>query len=76
VNNDWGAGYCGTLRLANTDSTVMTWDVTVTIEGTLTNLWNGEWGQTGNLLNVRGVSWNSQLQPGEINTSVGFCAER
>ena len=76
ITNDWGSGYCGTLLINNTTSAPVTWSVSVTIEGTVNSLWNGGWSQNGSTLTVAGVGWNSQLQPGQTESSVGFCAAR
>ncbi|MEI8634377.1 cellulose binding domain-containing protein [Vibrio sp. PP-XX7] len=62
--------------LKNTGATAAEWHVTVEIEGTITNLWNGTWHQDGSTLTVQGLDWNKILQPGETSTSVGFCATR
>jgi cellulase/cellobiase CelA1 len=46
------------------------------VEGTITNLWNGVYTQTGSSVTVSGVDWNAVLQPGQSTNSVGFCAAR
>jgi acetylxylan esterase len=76
ITNDWGNGYCATLLVANNTPSTITWQVTVTIEGTITNLWNGTYTQTGSSVTISGVAWNAVLQPGQSTNSVGFCAAR
>lgn len=76
INNDWGSGYCAILTLNNTGVTAATWNVSVSVEGSVNNLWNGNWSQSGSTLSVSGVGWNSTIQPGQADTSVGFCASR
>jgi cellulase/cellobiase CelA1 len=76
IDNDWGAGYCATLRVTNNTSAPVTWNVSVTVNGTVSSLWNGSWSQSGSTLTVAGVGWNSQLQPGQTESSVGFCVSR
>ena len=76
ISNDWGSGYCANLLVNNNTNAPVTWNVSVTVEGTVNNLWNGSWSQSGSTLTVAGVGWNSQLQPGQTESSVGFCASR
>ena len=76
INNDWGSGYCAVLVLENTGSSAVVWNVSVEVDGSVNNLWNGTWSQSGTTLNVSGVAWNNTLQPGQTDSSVGFCASR
>ncbi|UTF59006.1 cellulose binding domain-containing protein [Gilvimarinus sp. DA14] len=76
INSDWGSGYCANLVLTNTSAEPQTWSVELEVDGDISNLWGGSWSQTGNTLSVTGLSWNATLQPGQSNTSVGFCASR
>jgi poly(hydroxyalkanoate) depolymerase family esterase len=76
ITNDWGNGYCATLLVLNDTGSPITWQVTVTIQGIITNLWNGTYTQTGSAVTVSGVEWNAMLQPGQSTNSVGFCVAR
>ena len=76
IDNDWGTGYCATLIVANTTASAITWQVTVAVQGTITNLWNGTFTQSGNMITVSGVAFNAVIQPGQSNTTTGFCATR
>ena len=76
VNNDWGAGYCAALQLTNSGNSPVTWSVSLEVDGAVSNLWNGNWSQSGNVLSVSGLGWNAVLQPGQIDSSVGFCVDR
>lgn len=76
IGNDWGGGYCGTLTVTNNTDSAVTWTLNITVEGTVTDLWNGEWSQNGSTLQVSGAGWNSTLQPGQSDSNIGFCAER
>jgi cellulase/cellobiase CelA1 len=64
------------LLLQNTTSANVTLDVTITVEGTVNNMWNGTYTQTGTSLRILGVGWNSSVPPGNYNPSIGFCATR
>jgi acetylxylan esterase len=76
ITNDWGNGYCATLIVLNATASPITWQVSITIQGIITNLWNGTYTQTGSTVTVSGVEWNGVLQPGQSTNSVGFCAAR
>lgn len=76
VSSDWNSGYCASLVITNATEAPQVWDIAIDIEGTVTNLWNASWIQSGPTLAVSGYSWNNTLQPGETNASVGFCANR
>jgi cellulase/cellobiase CelA1 len=51
------------------------WVVTVEVEGQVSKLWDGQYLQDGNMIEVQGDAWNRQLAAGE-STSFGFCADR
>jgi GH35 family endo-1,4-beta-xylanase len=76
VNNDWGIGYCAALQLTNTGANAETWSVSLDVGGSVSNLWNATWSQSGNVLTVSGLAWNAVLQPGQVDSSVGFCVDR
>jgi cellulase/cellobiase CelA1 len=75
ITSDWGTGYCATLTVANTTASPITWQVVITVRGTITNLWAGTFTQSGSAATVSGVSWNAVLQPGQSTSGVGFCAQ-
>jgi len=75
ITNAWDTGYCATLTVANTTSAPITWQVTITVQGTITNLWNGTFTQSGSTLTVSGVSWNAVIPAGQSINSTGFCAQ-
>jgi acetylxylan esterase len=75
VTNDWGAGYCATLTVANHTASAVTWQVAFPVRGTINNLWNGTFTQSAGTATVSGVSFNAVLQPGQSTDSVGFCAQ-
>jgi lysophospholipase L1-like esterase len=76
IMNDWGSGYCATLNLVNSSAQAKPLKIQITIDGSVTSIWNGTWSQSGNLLTITGLSWNSTLQPWEANSSIGFCVTR
>jgi chitodextrinase len=76
ITDDWGAGYCAALTVSNDTAAAITWQVTVTVDGTINNLWNGTFTQSGSSVTIRGADWNGTLQPGQSTNSVGFCVDR
>lgn len=76
INNDWGAGYCAVVRLVNDSSTTVTWTASLSVQGSLSQMWNATWEQSGSSVNFKGLAWNGTSAPGAVNTSIGFCARR
>jgi hypothetical protein len=76
ITNDWGSGYCATLVVTNDNSSAVTWQVEIPIEGNVNALWNGEWSQTESILSVSGNGSNATLEAGQTDRSIGFCAIR
>jgi hypothetical protein len=76
IYSDWGTGYCAMLTVTNNTTAVITWQVTIPVQGTIYGLWNGVFTQTGGTATVHGADWNGVLQPGQSTNTVGFCASR
>lgn len=75
TDSDWGSGYCNRVQVTNGGSTTAAWSVTLSISGTVSNLWNAAWSQSGSTLSASGVDWNRTLAPGAM-AEFGFCAVR
>jgi cellulase/cellobiase CelA1 len=76
INNDWGSGYCANLTVTNGGSTPTTWTAALNVAGSVTQMWNGTYTQSGSILTVKGLGWNGTLQPKASDSSIGFCATR
>ena len=76
TQSDWNTGYCANVTVTNNGSTPADWQVTFPVTGTVNNLWNAIWSQSGNQVTMEGVNWNNILQPGESSHSIGFCAAK
>jgi hypothetical protein len=78
VNNDWGSGYCAVLSITNdSDSATASWQVAFDTQGTsIYTSWNGNFSANSGLVSVTPIGWNSVIQPGATDTSIGFCANR
>jgi cysteine-rich repeat protein len=76
--NDWGTGYCATLHITNDDSiATKKWTVVLNANNTdIYTLWNANTQYDGNVVTLKPLSWNARIQPGQTNSSVGFCAFR
>ena len=70
----WGTGYCADGFVTNNSDTDVTWEVSDTIEGAISSIWNANKRESGGLTYFTGVSWNGTLAPG-ASTSFGFCAD-
>ena len=75
VTSDWGSGYCANIDITNNNTGSADWVVTLSIEGSVSSLWNATWVQNGELLTIEGLSWNRTLAPGG-SAQVGYCAVR
>jgi hypothetical protein len=68
----WQGGFQGDVTVTNTGTVPLTgWIVTITFPNgqIITQLWGGDYTQTGNTIVVRNAPWNGALQP---NQSVNF----
>jgi len=70
----WGAGYCADGFVTNNSDSEVIWEVSDTLEGTISSIWNANKREAGSLTYFTGVSWNGSLAPG-ASTSFGFCAD-
>jgi endoglucanase len=75
VQTDWGAGYCADVTVTNVSANPIQWQVTVPIDGALTQVWNAVVNVAGGQLTAQGLSWNSVVEPA-ASVAFGFCASR
>ena len=75
INDDWGTGYCAGVTVSNNGSSAEDWEVVFTVDGTVTDLWNANYVQSGNTVTANGVTWNNLVEAGQ-NVDFGFCAAR
>jgi expansin (peptidoglycan-binding protein) len=69
----WDSGYCANVKVTNPNSSQITWSVNLDVGGSVTNLWNAQWSQSGTILTASGFAWDANLDAGE-STVFGFCA--
>ncbi len=75
INDDWGTGYCAQVTVTNSSSVPVDWVVSFNIEGTIRDLWNAVYIQSGDSVTAEGESWNNVVSPGS-SVNFGFCADR
>ncbi len=75
ITNDWGRGYCADVFVYNNTSTNIDWVVTFDAEGSIRNIWNAVYEQSGEQVIARGASWNNIVNAGS-HTTFGYCAIR
>lgn len=74
IMNEWDLGATVTLRIINNStSNINGWTLTFDFPGNqkITNLWNGNYTQTGNAVTVSNLGWNSLIPIGG-SVEVGF----
>lgn len=75
---DWGAGYCMGVFLTNEGGqATSSWQAVIDVQDTvIDNLWNAHFTAATDQVTLTPLSWNSAINPGETNQSIGFCASR
>lgn len=72
-DSKWQTGYCSTVTVTNNAAAPVTWEISLDIEGMMTDVWNAESSPDGAKIKFVGVNYNATLDTGEM-TSFGFCA--
>jgi endoglucanase len=73
VTSSWNTGYCANVDVKNTGTAPVVWNVQLTVQGRVNNVWNAKWTQSGTALSASGVDYNSTVQANGTQ-SFGFCA--
>jgi hypothetical protein len=74
VTNQWSGGFGASVTITNTGSTTINgWNLTWTFANgqTITQLWNGNYTQSGSTASVTNASYNGTIAPGG-STNFGF----
>ncbi|WP_080522433.1 glycoside hydrolase family 5 protein [Methyloprofundus sedimenti] len=72
--SEWETGYCSDVHISNPGNSAVNWRIVLEVEGSIYNLWNAVYSQTGQTLIAEGLDWNNLVQPGQ-KVTFGFCAE-
>ena len=75
IQSDWGAGYCADVSVTNGTAGTIAWAGNVTVQGTISQLWNASANGTHGVVRFTGVDWNRVLAP-RASAQFGFCATR
>ena len=70
---DGTGSYSDWLELYNPTDQTVTWNVVVTVEGTLNNVWNAVANGDSGRVRFSGAGWNSDVEPGQ-RVGFGFCS--
>ncbi|MBN2530730.1 MAG: glycoside hydrolase family 11 protein [Deltaproteobacteria bacterium] len=78
TTGDWGGDYCVTIDVTNSGGSSTAWVATVNTGGSsIYDTWNASYSGTwGTVTATPNQSYNIVIDPGETDTSVGFCAHR
>ncbi|MEM1350127.1 MAG: cellulose binding domain-containing protein, partial [Myxococcota bacterium] len=75
ISNDWGAGYCMELDVTLEQGSGVTWEVTIDVDGTITNNWESVASGDSGVVTFSGAPYNATLDQG-ASAHFGFCANR
>jgi len=75
IYDDWGSGYCADVSVTNNTDSASDWTVSFTIDGTVTDMWNATYTQSGDEITAQGESWNNVVEAGQT-VDFGFCTQR
>jgi hypothetical protein len=76
VANSWPGGYCANLQIKNVGTKpTKNWNVKLNATGsTLYNKWSATYSANTGNITVTPASFNKVINPGQTNTTAGFCA--
>ena len=76
ITNQWPGGFGVSLTITNTGSTTINgWGLQFTFPNgqTITQLWNGNYTQSGGIVTITNLSYNSAIPPGQaVSSEPGF----
>lgn len=73
VDSRWDGGHCDSVRVTNRSAAAVRWRITLSIDGTLTDVWNATATPAGAETAFTGAGWNDTVEPG-ATASFGYCA--
>ncbi len=74
TDSSWEAGRCDAVTVTNDGAASTVWQVTLTLEGTMTNHWNATASGSSGEVTFTGVEWNRELAPA-ASAEFGYCLE-
>ncbi|MFO0589477.1 MAG: DUF1592 domain-containing protein [Polyangiaceae bacterium] len=73
TDSQWQSGYCDTVTVENPGAAAVTWQISLDVQGMITDLWNAKSSADGAKTKFVGVDYNAVLGGGQA-VSFGFCA--
>jgi hypothetical protein len=75
IDSKWETGACHTVSVRNDGASTVKWEVELTLQGTVTQVWNATMEPAASsAARFRGLDWNGTLAPG-ASASFGYCTE-
>ncbi len=77
TKSNWGDGLCKDIKITNTGSSPIEWEVIFNSGGDIYNSWSANFisDDTTHKTTITGLDWNKELDSGE-STTVGYCAHK
>jgi hypothetical protein len=75
TDSSWPTGHCDTVSVNNTSGAQLSWRLTLTLDGTISNAWNCTPSAQRGDVSFAGAEWNRELAAG-ASTSFGYCVAR
>jgi uncharacterized membrane protein YgcG len=69
----WETGFCDSVTVTNKTSGPVVWSIKLSVDGSITDIWNAKAEGTTGTVTVTGGEWNASLDP-QASASFGFCA--
>jgi hypothetical protein len=72
TDSSWEMGRCDAVQVDNVGEAALDWEVTLTLDGTLSTQWNAVASGSTGVVTFRGADYNRTLAPG-ASTEFGYC---
>lgn len=74
-DSHWATGSCSSVTVQNAGGAIVTWEISLDVGGTVTDVWNAKTAPDGAKVKFTGLDYNAVLDPGET-ASFGFCVSQ
>jgi hypothetical protein len=75
IVDDWNSGFCKSVNVTNTSGSVLEWEIDLTVDGTIFEVWHAAYAQNGTTVTYQGLEGNTTLAPNAV-ASFGYCAHK
>jgi len=73
--DEWKSGFCKLVSVSNTTENVISWEVNLTVQGSIFQVWDATYVQNGEMVTYQGDENTALLNPDETE-SFGYCATK